>query len=201
MTYTVKKLLITASRIIDKNRGNNNYKKLRKIQGQRFWFLPFYWRASYSINVGPNSAQYCLQKLKKKESTITKPCIIGELKSWLHSFQSYNIFLSFWSNILSVFLLMRLSEVHHDLRVDISSTYCVPWKKYLYDNRILIDQAAAWFQSGSCLINQAAAWFYHGGCLIDQVGAWFWSGNSLINQAAAWFWSGSCLTIRQPPDY
>ena len=53
---------------------------------------------------------------------------------------------------------------------------------------VLIDQAAAWFSSGSCLINQAAAWFYHVGYLIDQAAAWFWSGRGLIDQAAAWFW-------------
>ena len=80
---------------------------------------------------------------------------------------------------------------------------------------VLINQSAAWFQSGSWLINQAAARFYHGGCLINQaaawfwsgsglinqVTAWFWSGSSLINQAAAWFWSGSNLTVHAPAGF
>ena len=59
--------------------------------------------------------------------------------------------------------------------------------------RVLIDQAAAWFWSGSSLIDQAATWFWSGMCLIDQAAAWFWSGSSLIDRAAAWFWSGMCL--------
>ena len=45
-----------------------------------------------------------------------------------------------------------------------------------HKQRLLIVQAAAWFQSGSCLINQAAAWFYFYGCLINQAAAWFWWG-------------------------
>ena len=67
--------------------------------------------------------------------------------------------------------------------------------------RVLIDQAAALFQSGICLINQAGAWFYHGGGMIDQAAAWFWSGSDLINQAAAWFDQAATWPIRQRPDF
>ena len=76
--------------------------------------------------------------------------------------------------------------------------------------RVLIDQAAAWFWSGSSLINQAAAWFWSGMCLTDQAAAWFWSGSSLNPDRSGCclilIWhvpdrSGSCLIlIRQQPD-
>ena len=74
--------------------------------------------------------------------------------------------------------------IFHDKGLDFSQT------------GVLIDQAASWFQSGSCLINQAAAWFYHG-----QAAAWFWSSSNLTNQAWPDFDQAAAWPIRQPPDF
>ena len=94
---------------------------------------------------------------------------------------TWHLFSLFFSLSLGVKVVMLVDGEAVIKGVDFSQT------------RVLIDQAAAWFWSGSSLIDQSATWFWSGMCLIDQAAAWFWSGSSLIDQPATWFWSGMCL--------
>ena len=68
----------------------------------------------------------------------------------------------------------RVAKTRHlTLESNRSSGYLTLSVKDFSRIGVLINQAAAWFWSGSRLINQAAISFLSGRCLIDQAAAWY----------------------------
>ena len=77
------------------------------------------------------------------------------------------------------------NKQHFELNMPVK-IICDNCKEYFSTLKLLEDYTVDFSQTG-VLINQAAAWFWSGSGLINQAAAWLRSGSCLINQAAAWY--------------